>query len=181
MWGSIHLRHHSHASSYREGSTEQIEEIDSKERLKVLEQSGGYLFHGTPFLLNIFEPKQAYTENVEGVAIPDGEPSVFASAEIETPIFRSIFHDSHFQGHEGDFQSGFSNSGDKKDYINASQSAIDVCRGKEGYVYVFKREGFIFRGNKEWVAYTPVYPVAVFRSAFDDIGLPIHLERPRDT
>jgi|AntRauTorcE11897_2_1112592.scaffolds.fasta_scaffold15151_2 hypothetical protein len=154
-----------------------IEQIHSKERLKELENSGEYLFHGSPFMVHAFEPRQAYTD-VDGKPTPDGEPAVFASAEVETPIFRSIFHEHSFDGLEGSFEAGFSNSDDGSHYIHANKAAVQVCKENSGYVYVFKRDDFILRGNSEWVADKEVSPVAVFDSKFDDIGLPIQSSMP---
>lgn len=154
-----------------------LEQISSKERLQELESTGEYLFHGSPFKINTFEPRQAYTD-VNGEPTPDGEPSIFASAEIETPIFRSIFHESSFDSLEGSYEAGFSNGDDGSHYIHASDSAVEVCKQNTGYVYVFKRSNFILRGNSEWVSGVEVKPVAVFRTNFNDIGLPIQSSRP---
>jgi len=156
-----------------EAISNQIEQISSKERLQELEASGDYLFHGSPAKIDTFEPRQAYTD-VDGVPTPDGEPAVFASAEIETPIFRSIFHEDSFEGLEGSFEVGFSNSDDGSHYIHANDAAVEVCKQNTGYVYVFKRDDFTLRGNSEWVSGNEVKPMAVFSSDFEDVGLPIH-------
>lgn len=157
-----------------------LEQLNSKERLQELEATGNYLFHGSPFTVDTFEPRQAYTD-VGGEPAPDGEPAVFASAEIETPIFRSIFHESSFTGLEGSYEVGFSNSDDGSHYIHANDAAIEVCKQNTGYVYVFKRDDFVLRGNSEWVATKEVKPVAIFYSSFSDIGLPIELSRPKNS
>ena len=154
-----------------------IEQIHSKERLKELESSGEYLFHGSPFRIQTFEPRQAYTD-IDGKPTPDGGPAVFASAEVETPIFRSIFHENSFDGLEGSFEAGFSNSDDGSHYIHANEAAVEVCKENSGYVYVFRRDDFILRGNSEWVANKEVKPTAVFGSTFDDIGLSIESSIP---
>lgn len=155
-----------------------LEQISSKERLQELEATGNFLFHGSPFQVATFEPRQAYTDDDDGQPTPDGEPAVFASAEIETPIYRSIFHESSFGGLEGSYEIGFSNSDDGSHYIHANEAAVEVCKENTGYVYVFKRDDFALRGNSEWVATKEVQPVAVFYSSFDDIGLPIQSSRP---
>ncbi len=155
----------------------QLEQIGSKERLQGLEATGGYVFHGSPFIVKAFEPKQAFTD-IDGESTPDGEPSVFASAEIEIPIFRSVFHEHSLDGLEGSYEIGFSNSDDNKRYIHASKAAVEVCKKNFGYVYVFKRDDFALRGNREWVATTEVKPVAVFHSNVEDVGLPIYPSKP---
>lgn len=149
-----------------------LEQISSKESLLALANSGEYLFHGSPSEVEVFEPRQAYTD-IDGVRKADGEPAVFASTEIETPLFRSIFHESTFEGLEGDYELGFSNSDDGTQKIHANEAAIDVCKERRGYVYVFKKEDFRLLVNTEWVTETNVRPVAVFHSCFGDIGLPI--------
>ncbi len=157
-----------------------LEQINSKARLQQLEATGNFLFHGSPFQVSVFEPRQAYTDDDNGQPTPDGEPAVFASAEIETPIFRSIFHESSFEGLEGSYEVGFSNGDDDNHYIHANQAAVEVCKENTGYVYVFKRDDFVLRGNSEWIATKEVKPVAVFYSSFDDIGLPIQSSRPEN-
>ena len=161
-----------------EGLPNQLEQIASKERLQQLEATGNYLFHGSPFKVDMFEPRQAYTDDDDGQPTPDGEPAVFASAEIETPIYRSIFHESSFEGLEGSYEVGFSNSDDGNHYIHANEAAVEVCKENTGYVYVLNRNDFELRGNSEWVANKNIKPVAVFHSNFGDVGLPIHSSNP---
>ena len=161
---------------YMENIEKGIEEIKSKDRLKELEDSGNYLFHGSPNQIETFEPRQAYTD-VDAVSVPDGEPAVFASTEIETPIFRSIFHESRFASLQGSFELGFSNGEEGHTYIHANQAAIDACQDKAGYVYVFKRDDFSQRSGTEWVAYEKVKPIAFFRSGFKDISISIQNTR----
>ncbi len=156
-----------------------LEQISSKERLQELEATGNFLFHGSPFQVATFEPRQAYTDDDGGQPTPDGEPAVFASAEIETPIYRSIFHENSFESLEGSYEIGFSNSDDGSHYIHANEAAVAVCKENTGYVYVFKRDDFVLRGNSEWFATKKVRPVAVFYSSFDDVGLPIQSSRPK--
>ncbi len=160
-----------------EGIPNQLELIRSKERLRELEATGEYVFHGSPYIVKTFEPRQAYTD-IDGTPTPDGEPAVFASDEIETPIFRSIFHESSYEGLEGSYEVGFSNSADGNHYVHANEAAVEACKHNSGYVYVFKRDDFVLRGTSEWVANTAVKPIAVFNSHFEDIGLRIYSSRP---
>ena len=157
----------------------QLEQIASKERLREFEATGEYLFHGSPYRVETFEPRQAYSD-VDGKSTPDGEPAVFASAEIETPIFRSIFHDNIFKDLEGSYEVGFSNGADDdgNHYIHANDAAVAVGKQNSGYVYVFRRGDFVLRGDSEWVSHKEVRPVAVFHSKFEDIGLQIYSSRP---
>ncbi len=153
-----------------------LEHIHSKERLQALEASGEYLFHGSPFSIDTFEPRQAYTD-IDGVRTPDGELAVFASAEIETPIFRSIFHEAHFQNLRGDFKAGFTSSNEEQT-IHANEAAVNVVKNETGFVYVFERNNFKLNMNSEWIATSEVKPVSVFYSTFDDIGIPILASQP---
>lgn len=160
-----------------ESTPNNFEHIKDKGRLKELESSGQYLFHGTPSVVDEFEPRQAYTD-VDEKPVRDGEPAVFASSEIETPLFCSIVNKAHFEGAEGELEVGFSNHEDTSDYAHANQATLDACRDKTGVVHVFKKDGFVFRGNHEWTADKPVKPVAIFESTFDDIDMPIQRSRP---
>lgn len=153
-----------------------LEQIHSKERLKALEASGEYLFHGSPFAVDTFEPRQAYND-IDNERVTDGEPAVFASEEIETPIFRSIFHESRFDKLNGSFELGFTSS-DEDHTIHANEAAINAVRDETGYVYIFKRSDFALRRNKEWISASEVKPVSVFHSTFDDIGIPISPSQP---
>lgn len=149
-----------------------LERINTKEKLQELEASEDYLFHGSPYAIDTFEPRQAYTD-VDNVSVADGEPAVFASTEIETPIFRSIFHEARFTNLQGSYELGFTASDDGDNYTHANQACIDVCKDQSGYVYVFKRDDFTQRFNTEWTASVVVKPVGVFHSNFEDIGIPI--------
>ncbi len=149
-----------------------LETILSKEGLKQMEVSGNYVFHGSPSVITSFEPRQAYTE-VNGESVMDGKPAIFASSEIETPIFRSIFHESNFNGLQGSFKIGFSNKEEEKSFIEANQAAINVSQNNKGYVYVFEKKYFHLRGNNEWISEQNIRPCAIFYSSFKDIGLSI--------
>ncbi|MFZ2522848.1 MAG: hypothetical protein WAW92_00510 [Minisyncoccia bacterium] len=157
-----------------EGILNHIETIKTKEQLKELEATGDFLFHGSPHSVSEFEPRQAYTE-VDGKDVPDGEPAVFASAEIEVPIFRSIFHESNLVSTPGNYRIGIFTE-DSGINIHANQEAINVCQNRTGYVYVLKRSNFTLRENTEWISNSNVVPVAVFNSSFRDIGLPITVD-----
>lgn len=149
-----------------------IETITSKERLKELEESGNYVFHGTTEETVSLEPRQAYTD-IEGVPTPRGNPSVFASHEIEIPIFRSIFHESRYRALEGSYSVGFADHEDGHIDLYANEAVVDLCKDVHGFVYVFDRNQFNHREGVEWISEQEVRPVAVFKTTIADIGLPI--------
>ena len=53
-----------------EAIPQKLENIADKKRLKELEASGEYLFHGSPASVDTFEPRQAYTD-INGEPTPD--------------------------------------------------------------------------------------------------------------
>lgn len=73
---------------------------------------------------------------------------------------------------------GLSYGDDASTWIHGNEAAIEVCEGITGYLYVFKRDDFVLRGNSKWFATKEVKPLAVFKSSFVDIGLPILSSKP---
>lgn len=156
-----------------ESGPKNIEVINTKEKLMELEASGEYLFHGSPNKIFSFEPHQAFTDQ-GGNRVPDGEPAIFTSSEIETPIFRSIFHESQFDGKGGTFSMGFTNG--VKPLVNANEATIEVAKNNKGYVYVFYKKDFEPHRDTEWISKKNVTPYAVFYSSFKDIDLHIDIK-----
>ena len=152
-----------------------LEIIESKQRLKEMELSGQYVFHGSPHLISKFEPRQAYTA-LDGESFADEEPAIFASSEIELPIFRSIFHPSNYENVKGSFSTGMSHGRDMEPFFQVSKDAMEASRGEKGYVYVFEKNDFELRDNIEWRSKKVIRPRAVFHSSFKDIGLPIRVD-----
>jgi len=153
----------------------EIEIIESKEKLKEMELSGHYLFHGSSDPINIFEPRQAQSA-LDGKSFDDGDPAVFASSEIEVPIFRSIFHPAHYESLEGNFNTEMSHGENTGVSFKVSKNAMEASLDKTGYVYVFEKNDFELRNNIEWRSFKVIKPYAVFHASFEDIGLPIEVD-----
>ena len=72
-------------------SSEQMSE--NKKHLLELEQSGNFVFHGSPVMIESLTPRQAYKSNKEtGMMDADGNPAVFATPFAEVAIFRSLIN-----------------------------------------------------------------------------------------
>ena len=151
-----------------------LEQINSRERLVELERSGKYLFHGTSEIVDVFEPRQAMNFDGEKM-VEDDKPGVFASAEIEIPIFRSIFSSTNMREKEGSFKTGMA---DHNDHVvtSANRDAIEAVRGETGFVYVLNKKDFAHRKGNEYIAYKPVKPVAVCETSYKDITEVVEIE-----
>jgi len=143
-----------------------------KKKLDEYLQSEKYVFHGT-ISSNIekFEPRQTYNW-INGKKVKDGKPAVFASKNIEIPIFFSIFR--NIEINNSSFGAG---EYDGKIFFRATKNMIDYLKKNKikGYVYVFEKKYFFERDNKsKWlVCENKVKPVDVVEVTNSDIVLEI--------
>lgn len=147
-----------------------LEKALGRERLKELAESGEFVFHGSADKVGEFEPRQAFTGFKEKRR-PDGHPAVFASDEIEIPIFMAIFHKENMpQG----FRSSFSMTKEGIT-LKATQKSLDQAKKGKGYVYVFKKSDFEKRNGNEWVSTKTVIPVETVMVSYEDMSKDIEV------
>ena len=133
-----------------------------KQILQNLEKTGRYVFHGSPFRIDKFEPRQAHQsikkENGEIEKIPDGEPAVFTSPFADTAIFMAVI--SKKNAPLGMY-SGFSaDSKSNNVKFRATKETMNQIKDEaSGYVYVFEKEKFKERNFNESVSHEEVEPV----------------------
>ncbi len=144
---------------------------EAKEKLLQLEKEGKYLFHGSPAKdIKELEPRQAHTiPRGEKDMVKDGEPGVAATPYSEIAIFRAIVT----KGRSSFSVSGFSLE-DKVIEFKANKKALELAKGKFGYVYVLNRNSFTRKSgfNKhamEWRSVKPIKPVRVFTVNYEDL------------
>jgi len=145
---------------------------EGKEKLMELEKEGIYVFHGSPYLLQELEPRQARTfDKEEDEMVDDGEPGVAASPFAEIAIFRAIItrdlkdkDKKHYSG----FGGGGSGERDKVTY-RTTPEIFKKTKETSGYVYVFKKEDFVERSGIEWKSSNRVEPVKIFKVYFEDL------------
>ncbi|MFZ2975200.1 MAG: hypothetical protein WA055_01045 [Candidatus Moraniibacteriota bacterium] len=122
---------------------QQFERPDkNREKLLALEKEGTYVFHGSPNIIEILEPRQAAGHNEETDEWEeDGTPAVFASPYADCAIFRALIY-----GEDLDNEMGI--NGDQLHFI-ADKELIARAKGKVGKVYVLDKSKFepnSFRG-----------------------------------
>lgn len=125
------------------------------EKLAQLEKENKYLFHGSGFLVEEFEPRQASTF-VDGQQISDGEPAVFASPFADYAIFMALINEVTCpKGYRAGaiLREGFL-------HFNATKETIDQLNSDtRGEVYVFNRSDFEKINESEWVRYKKIKPI----------------------
>lgn len=164
----------------KENIDEKINMSENKEKLKKLEETGKYLFHGSPIgNIEKLEPRQAFHYVGKGQPIFDGEPSIAAIQDSETAIFMAVINSKnvHLSNHSKSFYS----ENNKMHFTVSSQKVLDEIKNKKGYVYVFEKtffEPYSRDGNaterSEWRAYQDVKPFEVIE--VDSGDLPENIE-----
>ena len=147
-------------------------------KLAELEESEGYVFHGSPFPdIRSLEPRQG--KHVPDLSKPtetilDGKPAVSATPYLELAIFRAIINNENVQFNH---TSGFGINNGKKEFRLSSIEVLEEVKDKGGFVYVFNKKDFepYSRDNKargdsmEWRSYKKVIPIDVIEVSFDDL------------
>lgn len=145
--------------------------LQGKEALDLLAQSGMFIFHGSHWSLGALEPQQAITVDREtSQLMAHGVPAVCASADAEVAIFRALIN-RHTAYDQRDYRSGFSWEEVGAIRFRASQSAITSARATStvGYVHVLLREGFEEFDRLEHRNIERVMPLLVIRVTGRDL------------
>jgi len=153
----------------RFGELQDTKEIgEGRKRLLELEKEGKYVFHGSPNLVEILEPRQAYTsDDKSGKDIKDGKsPAVFASPYADAAIYRAL---SRRENVTGDSENAFGMKDDGTIYFTASQKLIDAAKSKIGKVYVLDKAGFSEPLGTDVKTENPVKPILVIDVTVDDL------------
>jgi len=132
--------------------------------LKKSLRDGQYVYHGSPKFLKTLAPKQAYS-----FGLKDGEPAVFASSEIQIPMFMSLFDpipekEKKSCGVDDDFNVKLQASNNILKRINSDS---------EGYVYVLEKKYFKLHDHHEWTSESEVVPTFYIRVRRNNIDVKI--------
>jgi hypothetical protein len=140
-------------------------------RLQQLEASKRYVFHGSANgLIAFLEPRQGTHEGQ-----PDGSPAVSATPYVEFAVFRAMVNRTNIPfSHSSRF--GFDQN-KQREFRVYPKDALEACRNKNGFVYVFDRKDFepysrigkADESHMEWRSYASVKPVEVIPVSFDDL------------
>jgi len=121
-----------------------------------LKNSGGYLYHGSPFKIDILKPSQAYNFNKDkNKMIEDGKPAVSATQYLNIAIFRALVNKENAPENHW---SEFGVDGGEINLIT-SKEVLDQIKLKKGYLHVLDEDGFTKYNGMEWRSYAEVKPL----------------------
>lgn len=153
--------------------------MSSIEKLTKLEETGNYVFHGSPDGdIKVLEPRQAVhypflPESDEMVL--DGEPAVSATPYADIATFRAMINKANIPF---DYNNGFGSTiKGVRNFSVSSEKVLEVVKNKNGFVYVldkkefkpYSRNGEARESNMEWRSNTPVKPIDVVKVGYDDL------------
>jgi hypothetical protein len=145
-----------------------------KEKLHTLEQTGNFLFHGSPHVLDILEPRQAQTIKDEKVGmVDDGEPAVATSPFADVAIFRALINSVNIFGNY--YTSSFSYRNGALSFTT-NQETLEQAKSCIGYVYVFNKSDFEKYSPMEYRSLKAVTPIEVVKVTFVDLPNNIEIE-----
>lgn len=114
------------------------------------------------------KPRQAKKFDAEfGENIDDGDPAVCATPFADIAIFRALINDKNLE--EVDYNSSFGTNEDGGLFCSVSDNALDVVKGKLGYVYIFRKDEFKETGAMESRINKSVKPIDTVVVSVDDL------------
>lgn len=138
----------------------------NREKLLLLEKEGKYVFHGSPDLITVLEPRQAYNHNQEnGEMEKDGKPAVFATPFADVAIFRAL---TDAKDLNGDSSSQFGMEGDTL-HFSATENILEHAKVKVGNVYVLDKNNFKNFQGTQCRSSEINQPIEVIEVTFDDL------------
>lgn len=138
----------------------------NRERLLSLEKEGKYVFHGSPDVIAVLEPRQAYNRSKEtGNMEKDGEPAVFATPYADVAIFRAL---TDTKGVRGESTSQFGIDGDNL-HFSATKNILEAAKTKVGKVYVLDKQKFQDFEGMQCRSVETNEPIEVVDVTFDDL------------
>lgn len=145
-------------------------------KLKELESTGNFLFHGSGLEMEEITPRQA-SNYIEGMEIPDGSPAVFASPILNYALFMAIFNIQNFP-------KGFHTSTNGKIFHATTHTKDQLKNNASGFVYVFNKNDFEQRDNEdekgEYWRFSAITPLEKIHVTYADITFPIE-DSPTNT
>lgn len=149
--------------------------MSSLQRLRILEQEGRWVFHGSSSKLEVLEPRQAYQypHNSDIGKIRDDRPAIFTSPVADIAIFMAIINKTNAP--KGS-RSGFYPQSDGTVTFRATKETMEQIKNARGYVYVFSKEKFSPRSNIEYVSYGSIRPEEVLSVTEEDLPVQIEIQ-----
>lgn len=150
--------------------------------IRMLAESGRYVFHGSSLKLKQLEPRQAYKRNHDtGRMEKDGLPVVFATNVPDIAIFMAIVDKSRINGEFNTYFDCTNGNGCINVRLSATPNVLTLLPELSGFVYVLETSDFKKRHGKiaEYISQKPVYPVAVVPVTAEDLVRTIEEYNPR--
>lgn len=153
---------------------ESFEKISSnRERLHELEQTGKFVFHGSPHVLEKLEPHQAKTMSKEkSEMVDDGKPAVITSPFADIAVFRSLFNKINIKNN---YTSSFSYLNNNL-FFSTNSKSLEQAKNCIGYVYIFNKKDFQQYSSMEYRSEKSVKPIEVLEVTFEDLPRNIDTE-----
>lgn len=152
-------------------------ESSTLHRLRSLEQSGLYLFHGSGERIDTLEPRQAVSQGKS-----DGEPAVCAAYDPDTAIYMALMDSARkvVLASGQSCRTGYSRNKDAYRFY-ATKNITDAVRSASGWVHVISRNGFTtYYEGTEMRRISPVDPLEAVQVQFEDFGFTIDVIEEED-
>lgn len=138
----------------------------NRARLLALEKTDRFVFHGSPDIISVMEPRQAYYYDLEThEKTEDGKPAIFATPNADVAIFRALITEKTLAE---DSTSSFGVN-DGVIHFSATQNLLDHTRGKLGRVYVFDKSKFHTFEGIQCRSEEKIIPVEVVEVGAEDL------------
>jgi len=144
----------------------------SKKRLMLLEKRGEVVFHGSPYNIEVLEPRQAYNRNKQtGKMEKDGKPAVFATPYTEVAIFRSLIDHNSVKGSSS---SQFGMNGNEFSF-SATKNLFDQTRKNIGRIYILDKKKFHTFEGMQCKSFKKILLLEVIEVTFEDLPKKIEI------
>lgn len=143
----------------------------NKNKLLELEKTGQFVFHGSEFEIEEFEPRQAFNY-INQEQIPDGDPAVFASNVADYAILMAIINKTNCpRGYNSSVEVSRKNGVLQIKYRASASTISQIKDEASGWVYVFDKKLFKPKndGEVEYLSYTKVRPLEKIKVKKEDL------------
>lgn len=147
-----------------------------KSILAILEQLvlDGYVLHGSPNLVPILEPRQAFN-----AGLPDGAPAVFATHYPELALAYALINKSAGRRSIGGAIDPIVSINFVTLYVNFFSASPKQLIGQEGFVYILKpTENFVPCTPVQMRIYSKQEPIDVLPVSAEDFPFNIEKQLP---
>jgi hypothetical protein len=144
-----------------------IEQIGkNRKRLLSLEKEGKYVFHGSPDIIDVLKPRQAFNRRKKtGQMKKDGEPAIFATPYADVAIFKALINTKDAIGES---TSQFGIDGNEL-HFSATKNLLNQAKKKIGRVYILDKKLFQNFEGMQCRSDESINPIEVIEVTVDDL------------